>query len=69
MTLPSNSSQDSHGEQPSRCCHPGLLVVVGIVGVVSLAAAGFMGARWLGFLLLGVGCFLLVLVIRFLACE
>ena len=68
MTFPSNSPQEP-GEQPGKFCHPGFLVLVGSVGVGSLAAAGFLSARWLGFALLGVGCFLLVLVIRFFACD
>lgn len=68
MTLPSNSPQEPGG-QPSRYCHPGFLVLVGSVGVGALAAAGFLSARWLGFAMLGLGCFLLVLLIRFIACD
>jgi hypothetical protein len=69
MTFSSNSPQESPGEPSRGFCHPGLVVFIGSVGVGSLAAAGFLSARWLGFALLGVGCFLLVLMIRFLACD
>lgn len=69
MSFSSNSPQESSGEPSRGFGHPGILVFIGIVGVVSLAAAGFLGARWLGFALLGVGCFLLILVIRFIAYE
>ena len=68
MTLPSNSPQEP-GEQPSKFCHSRFLVLVGSVGVGSLAAAGFLSAQWLGFAMLGLGCFLLILLIKFIACE
>jgi hypothetical protein len=69
MNYPSESPQESPGEPSRGFCHPGLLVLIGSVGVGSLAAAGFLSARWLGFALLGVGCFLLILVIRFVAYD
>jgi hypothetical protein len=64
MTIP-----ESPDEQSSVFCRSGFLVLVLSVGVGSLAVAGFLGPRWLGFTLLGVGCIMLAFLIRLLVCE
>jgi uncharacterized RDD family membrane protein YckC len=46
---------------------PVFLALLGCSGVISVATAGFLSARWLGFLLLGLGCFVLMALIRALA--
>lgn len=46
---------------------PVFLALLGCSGVVSVATAGFLSAQWLGFLLLGLGCFMLMALIRALA--
>lgn len=56
-------------EKPSIFARPAFPALVGIVGVLSFSAAGFVIAQWLGLALLGVGCFLLVLLIRLCVWE
>jgi hypothetical protein len=44
-------------------------MLAGLVGVTSLARAGFLKAEWLGYILLGVGCFTLMVLISFFFFE
>ncbi|MGH4011687.1 MAG: hypothetical protein ACRDTH_26570 [Pseudonocardiaceae bacterium] len=46
-----------------------LPVLLGVVGVASFARAGFLKAEWLGWAVLGLGCFLLMALIRFFVFE
>lgn len=46
-----------------------LPVFLGCVGVASLAKAGFLNAEWLGFVLLGLGCFMLMMLLMALGRE
>lgn len=50
-------------------CGRVFLALIGCGGVVSLAKAGFLGAEWLGWAMLGAGCFLLVPLIRLYVYE
>lgn len=46
-----------------------LPALLGCFGVASLARAGFLNAEWLGFVLLGLGCFMLMMLLMALGSE
>ena len=46
-----------------------LPVLLGFVAVGSLAKAGFLKAEWLGYILLALGCFVLMMVLMALGRE
>lgn len=61
---PPPESGEPRDDSPSKRARV-LLVFVGIGGVASLAAAGFLsGELWLGCAVLGVACFMLLPLLR-----
>lgn len=50
-------------------CGRVLPMLAGCVGVASFARAGFLKAEWLGWTLLGLGCFVLMVLLRFFLFE
>lgn len=75
---PPTSRQPPPGEPPDPFdpygkfwffCGRVLPVLLGGVGVASFARAGFLKAEWLGWAILGLGCFLLMALIRFFVFE
>ncbi len=46
-----------------------LPVLLGLVGVLSLTRAGFLKADWIGWTVLGLGCFVLMALISYFVFE